>query len=215
MGILTGSFRFIEKIPKFHFVHHLSLLLSLPPLCLVIMSVCLRFVQKETSAYFHPACCSRNRKWKAFLNDCFNVSTCHTLFFYLWHTWQSRRRPSVFRNTILWVDLILNMISIPCGVACLLHVFFFFCNQIYYVIYHHCHRLSLFLPGLLLCFSQCWLSAKCLFCPGWDFCCLCVFCILLHSLWLPTEPVSVVQLLSHVCICLTLFFSVACDSVNQ
>lgn len=49
------------------------------------------------------------------------------------------------------------------------------------------------LPRLLLCFSQCWLSAPCLFCPQWDVCCCCVFCIILNLLWPPNMPVSVVH----------------------
>lgn len=42
------------------------------------MCVCV-CVEKETSAYFHPACCSRNRKWKAFFKWGALMSACAVL----------------------------------------------------------------------------------------------------------------------------------------
>lgn len=44
--------------------------------------------------------------------ECFNVSTCSTLFFYSWHTCQAGRRPSVLYFITLWVNLILN-VTVP------------------------------------------------------------------------------------------------------
>lgn len=48
-----------------------------------------------------------------FLKECFNVSTCSTLFFYSWHTCQAGRRPSVLYFITLWVNLILNVTTVP------------------------------------------------------------------------------------------------------
>lgn len=71
--------------------------------------------------------------------ECFNVSTCSTLFFYSWHTCQAGRRPSVLHFITLWVNLILNVMTVPlqcCLILAIKHNVYFTIGSVWFSLHY-------------------------------------------------------------------------------